>query len=625
MKNNPGNTKRGKIFRGIIYTLATLFLVSITIVIIAGVNPPATPTTPSGFKQIQSVYVLMEDGTKIAVRISLPPNLSEGERIPAIIETTRYLTEQKNTFLLNIILNLGIGRKAPDEIKNALLEEGYAFLKIDARGSGASFGKREMELSKEEIEDIGQVIDWVIEQPWSNGKVGTYGISYSGNTAELAVALNHPNLIATAPLYADFEPMAQLIMPGGIFNTFLTENWSESVSISDANMEIGIFDGGIIPVDDDKNGQLLDQALQERNNIKMSQAFENVTYFDDSLTEQYTAYSLAPFHYKDEIQKSGVPFYVRVGWMDAGTVNGAIERFLTYTNSQLLVIGPWNHGGRQFYDPFLETNRSRVSLEKEQAQEILAFFDCYMKDEENSLPRKEIRYYTMGEGVWKTTNVWPVAGFTTTPFYFHSDSSMSTIKPEDTIGANRYNVDFSATTGEDNRWRTNLGGGPIVYPDRIEEDKKLLTYTSEPLESNVEITGNPIVTLNLSSDTTDGALFVYLEDVSPEGKVTYITEGQLRALHINITSDDTGRVVLGPKHSFMRKDGEEMVPGNNVELKIGMFATSVLIEKGHRLRIAIAGHDASNFERIPKDANPTIELQTNGNLLSFVELPMKVR
>ena len=141
----------------------------------------------------------------------------------------------------------------------------------------------------------------------------------------------------------------------------------------------------------------------------------------------------------------------------------------------------------------------------------------------------------------------------------------------------------------------------------------------------MEITGNPIVTLNLSSDTTDVALFVYLEDVSPEGKVTYITEGQLRALHINTTSDDMGRVVLGPKHSFMRKDGEEMVPGNNVELKIGMFATSVLIEKGHRLRIAIAGHDASNFERIPKDANPTIELQTNGNLLSFVELPMKVR
>ena len=55
--------------------------------------------------------------------------------------------------------------------------------------------------------------------------------------------------------------------------------------------------------------------------------------------------------------------------MDAGTVNGAIERFLTYTNSQLLVIGPWNHGGRQFYDPFLETNRSRITLEKEQAQE----------------------------------------------------------------------------------------------------------------------------------------------------------------------------------------------------------------------------------------------------------------
>jgi hypothetical protein len=75
-------------------------------------------------------------------------------------------------------------------------------------------------------------------------------------------------------------------------------------------MEKGLFGGGIAPVDGDKNEQLLDQALQERNNIKVMQVFEKVTYFDDSLTEQCTAYFLAPFYYKDEIQKLDVPFYV---------------------------------------------------------------------------------------------------------------------------------------------------------------------------------------------------------------------------------------------------------------------------------------------------------------------------
>jgi putative CocE/NonD family hydrolase len=284
-----------------------------------------------------------------------------------------------------------------------------------------------------------------------------------------------------------------------------------------------------------------------------------------------------------------------VGWLDAGTVDGAIERFLTYENSQYLVIGPWNHAGYQFCDPFVETDAAQGSPLREQEREVNAFFDSYLKDGASNFPAKEIRYYTMGEGVWKTTQVWPVEGFTTTPFYFYPDGSLKETKPENTIGTNQYTVDFSATTGENNRWRTNLGAPPVIYPDRAEEDQKLLTYTSEPLENAVEITGNPVATLNLSSDATDGAFYVYLEAVSPAGKVTYITEGQLRALHRNETSKDLGRVVLVPKHSYERADGQEMVPGENVELRIGMFATSVLIQKGCRLRIAIAGHDASSF------------------------------
>jgi putative CocE/NonD family hydrolase len=233
-------------------------------------------------------------------------------------------------------------------------------------------------------------------------------------------------------------------------------------------------------------------------------------------------------------------------------------------------------------------------------------------------------YYTMGEGTWKTTNVWPVEGFTSTHFYFYPDGSLKETMPENTSGTNQYTVDFSTTTGENNRWRTNLGGGPVIYPDRFEEDKKLLTYTSEPLENDIEVTGNPVVTLNLSSTAVDGAFYVYLEAVSPDGQVLYITEGQLRALHRNETTRDLGRVILGPRHSYERADGQAMVPGELVQLRIGLYATSVRVQKGYRLRIAIAGHDASNFKRIPQDETPTIELQTNCRLPSGVELPIKV-
>ncbi|MBN1887543.1 MAG: CocE/NonD family hydrolase [Thermoflexales bacterium] len=618
--------QRRKIFKVTSRILAVLFLIVTGLtatVIVAGVTPPAIPTTPSGLEQFQSVYVPMKDGTKIAVRITLPPDLQR-ERIPAIVETTCYLTDIKHTFLLNIMLKVGGDIKANLGSGHVFMEEGYAFVRVEARGSGASFGKRDMVWSKAEIDDIGQVIDWVIDQPWSNGKVGTYGVSYSGNTAELAVALNHPKLFAAAPLYADFEPLDHNIMPGGIPNRFLIENWAEAQALHDANMEKGLFLDGTAPVDEDKDEQLLNQALQERDNADVAQAFKAITYFDDRLSDQYTAQSLAPFYSKDDIQKSGVPFYVRVGWLDAGTVNGAIERFLTYENSQYLVIGPWNHGGHQVYDPFLETNLPRASLEA-QAEEVVAFFDGFLKEGEDAFSGKEIKYYTMGEGVWKTTRAWPVKGFATTPFYFYPDGSLKETMPEDTSGTNQYTIDFSATSGKNNRWRTNLGAPPVIYPDRSEEDQKLLTYTSEPLKNDLEITGNPIATLNLSSTATDGAFYVYLEAVSPDGEVIYITEGQLRALHRNETSRDLGRVILGPRHSYERVDGQEMVPGEKVELRIGMFATSVLIKKGYSLRIAIAGHDASNFERIPQDVTPTIELQTNGRFPSFVELPTKIR
>lgn len=572
-----------------------------------------------------STYVEMKDGTKIAVRYLLPLNVDIGTKIPAIVEGTRYGTQNKESFLLAALTNLGIAREVPPSFIVHFLESQYAYVTIDARGSGASFGQRDMEWSRQEIADMGEVIDWITEQTWSNGEVGLYGVSYSANTAELATALNHPAVKAAAPLYADFEPTSSGIMPGGIYNEFLVKNWCEGNIFVDENKNT-LFTSGTAPVDEDKNEKLLKEAVKSHKTIDIYTALNDVTYMDDQIAAGYTLKSFAPFTYKDQINKSNTPLYFRVGWQDAGTVNGAIERFLTYQNKQTLIIGPWSHGGHYFYDPFLQQSISREDLDHSQDKDMIAFFDQYLKgngmETENS--ENKIMYYTFGEGKWKTTDTWPVAGFDHTIFYFGQDGSLSKAKPATDEGKDIYNVDFTATTGETNRWQTNLGGGEIFYPDRAAEDQKLLTYTSDALENDIEITGVPTVTLNVSSTANDGAFFVYLEDVAPDGKVTYITEGELRALHRHVTDKDLGRTVLGPKHSYERADGELLEPGRNTKLEIGLFATSVLIEKGHRIRISIAGSDTSNFRRIP-DTDATIEVQRNNQLCSYVELPVKVR
>jgi uncharacterized protein len=69
-----------------------------------------------------------------------------------------------------------------------------------------------------------------------------------------------------------------------------------------------------------------------------------------------------------------------------------------------------------------------------------------------------------------------------------------------------------------------------VYADRAAEDNKLLTYTSVPLETDLEITGTTVLPIQMSSTTSDGAIYAYLEDVSPEGRVTYLDEGILRII-----------------------------------------------------------------------------------------------
>jgi len=176
-------------------------------------------------------------------------------------------------------------------------------------------------------------------------------------------------------------------------------------------------------------------------------------------------------------------------------------------------------------------------------------------------------------------------------------------------------------TGDKNRWHTQTGG-QVFYPDRAEEDKKLLTYTSPVLAADMEITGYPIVNLFITSTHTDGAFFVYIEDIDEKGVVTYLTEGEFRALHRKISTDPPPCRILVPYHSFMRKDAMPLVPGRIAELKFGLQPTSVVIRKGHRLRIAIAGADKNTFARIPAEGIPTISLAHNRRNASWIELPV---
>lgn len=598
-------------------------------------NPvPGEETVPAGYARNTSTYLPMRDGIHLAADVWVPKDLGADDKLPAILITTRYWRAHAMGPTYRLLV--GVGEAGVPNLKMAdqWNEAGYALVLVDARGSGASAGERPVEWSDAEVADMGEITEWITSQPWSNGAVGAVGISYSGNTAELSTVPAHPALRAVAPLYSDFDPQFFLTMPGGVYNRTFVEAWNEANQALDANdiCELEHVDGlecwwlglsvpGVKRVDADTDAALLHGAIAGHETLDLAGALEAMSYRDDTLPDGTSIGDISPYSRLEAIEAASVPMLIRVGWLDAATADGALSRYMTSDMAQELVIGAWNHGGEDDIDPFRPQWTFPDPSFDQQFTDLVAFFDRHLGAPSASAPAKSIRYYTMNEGRWRTTATWPPAEMGTRRWYVGSDKMLTDLPPQ-TNGADDYAVDTSASSGEATRWQTNLTGGDVYYPDRVDEDTKLLTYTSEPLESAIRITGTPEVSLRLSSTQADGALHVYLEDVAPDGRVTYLTEGVLRLIH-GISSE----AVLpyehpGPPRSFRHTDAKPLTPNELTRVEMPLFSTSVRLEAGHRLRIAIAGHDASTFAQYPKDGVPVLTVIHSPASPSFLELPI---
>jgi putative CocE/NonD family hydrolase len=163
---------------------------------------------------------------------------------------------------------------------------------------------------------------------------------------------------------------------------------------------------------------------------------------------------------------------------------------------------------------------------------------------------------------------------------------------------------------------------PVKYPNREKQDKKLLTYTSLPIENNLEITGHPIIKLYMTSTHEDGAVLAYFEFIDQKGKIHYITDGQLRLIHRKISSDKPPYHQIGPYHSFKKEDYTPLQPGNITDITFALYPTSILLPKGSRIRIAIGGADKDSFARYPEKGNPIISIARNKNYASYLEIPI---
>ncbi len=536
-----------------------------------------------------SLYLEMRDGVRIAVTYCLPKERSAGQRMPTILRTTRYWRAWDGV--------------PPDARIRQYLANGYGWVSVDARGTGASFGCWGGAWSPEEIKDYDEVVNWIIRQPWSDGIVGTLGGSYEGTAAEMVVTNCNPAVKAAMPEFASFDGNLDIAAPGGILLAFFMEGWGKHVAALDRNEPRTIPLGknktllaGVLPVDEDRDGSLLDKAVSEHvHNFDSYMDTLSMRFRDDfwESNPSRTSSDYNPYGYVDQLRRSRTPLYSYSGYGDGGNALGAVHRFLTIRNpGSKLVLGRWSHGGSLHVSPYVQSNSAFVHI-----QEEIRFFDHHLKGIDNGIEKEApVHYYTMIEEKWHSADSFPPP---TSEFilYLHAENKLGSRTPVDSGGWDEYRVDYSAGTGETSRWNT-LRGVPIVsYPDRKEADRKLLCYDSSPLQEDLIVTGMPVLSLFISSSATDGDFFAYLEDVDEQGSVAHVTEGELRALHRKVSTETPPYALAVPFHSFKRNDAAPLVPGEITELAFHMLPVSYLFRRGHRIRLALAGADKDHFKK----------------------------
>jgi putative CocE/NonD family hydrolase len=558
-----------------------------------------------------SLYLTADDGTKIAIDVSLPESLRPEQHTPALIKGTPYWRARKLT-------QLGES-KAPELALEAdvatLNERGYAVITVDARGTGASFGAIKILFGDSEISDYGTVADWITRQPWSNGKVGAYGFSYRGMTAANIASLPKSSIKAVAPLF-DLSDLYLLVYPGGAFEKYLVTAWGAQTRQLNAGKMPCNSDPvceqmiqGPKPVDADPGGILLRQAIAEHAaNFNVYDCLRASPARDDRICASGQSLSdVSVIARKAKIEQRQLPMFVLTGWLDESSPQQALFRYRTFSNEQTLVIGPFTHGGFMVDDPFFP-DHPPVPTYKEQTEQMADFFDRYLKNDVAQPATKSIRYYVNGAGAWRTSSIWPPAGAVKQNWYLGASRLLSDSVPRGNAGVDHYKVDFSATTGQLSGYRGQVDLSRTDYGDRAGADAHLLVYTSVPFANDTEIAGDPVAHVRLASTATDGLLIVYLEDVAPDGRVTYISQGVLRLAFRKLVQGDDSAFSADPFHAYRRSDMAPMKPGVADNIVVAMSPIAALIREHHRLRVAIAGSDAGNLERLPAqgDADLTI-------------------
>lgn len=503
------------------------------------------------------VSIRMDDDVDVSVRIYRP----EGEGpFPTLFAASPYRYDNDDVPPTMVFFWHEVGPI------HWYVSRGYAYVHLDVRGTGRSDGEFGF-FNRRERRDMHDVIEWIAQQPWSNGKVGGIGQSYYAAAQWCMAAERPPHLTCIAPYDGHVDYYRGWFYPGGIMSNFAQVWWNGSVRLANGSPFNGIEPRQISYdlVDDLMRHPQLDGFWEDRA-------------IDAQLAEV-------------DIPVYSVGVWIKRDLHLAGNVRG-------YN----LVKGPKKLAFSGI--PSLPQALAEFASVAFHERVLAPFYDHYLKGEDTEyMSRPPVEYFVTGKGEIASAETWPPAGVRWQDLHLRSGPTGSVTSLNDGALALP-----SAAAGEepgdpataysypDPEWAF----GPVALtrtgPDPV---RRVVTFTSDALERDILLTGAPVITLHLSSTRDDANVIAKLavqqpqsaddraRDIQPAAQI--VSKGWLRASHRKL--DPAASIAGEPYHSH--REPEPLVPGHVYELKIELTPLAHHVPAGARLRLELVCADST--------------------------------
>jgi putative CocE/NonD family hydrolase len=515
---------------------------------------------------LTSQYVPGADGTNLAVDIYRPAagRRAAAQSWPALIINTQY--HRRGQTLAPVLESSGISN---------LVKHGYAVIIADVRGSGASFGTR-IGWTREQALDARALLEWTVSQTWCSGRIGMMGGSQMGQVQLAFARIREPHLISIMPAAAPID-IYDHHYPGGVWED--TAAFSNRLKMLDSKAQAQ-------PVDEDPTPDfpLMTRAIEQHQANIYGEASPDAFRDEwDESTQSRPMLEASPLYCASAIKSAGVDIYVMGGWYDIFLRDSLVGYKLF---GHKLIVGPWNHSQTCF------------GGEGVLAVEYLRWVDCTLKDIDNGiLQEPRVYFYTINALAgkeWRFADDWPLPNQKLTNYYFeagpsgtiHSvnDGSLSPRPPSLSMARDDYVAQNNILVLDGKYARAARRFDDDMTPS---VDQKGLTYTTARLDSNIEVTGHPLIHLWVTSSAPDGNFFAFLEDVDESGVSHYVSDRGIRASRRLIHEQSPWTEMGIPFHRAFKEDYAPLPPGQPVELVFDLYAISYIFRKGNRIRVTV--------------------------------------